>query len=243
MDIHVEGERPGRVAAVIPAAGSGSRVGGPVPKQFLEIAGNPLLAVTLEVFERAGSVDSVFVVVPPGDVLHCLHEIVENRGFGKVARVVPGGETRRDSVRLGIWAAAGFEIVVVHDGVRPLVTAALVEKVIEAARVSGSATAGVPAGDTVKLVENGVVAKTIDREKVWLAQTPQAFRYDIILEAHERACREGWPEPTDDASLVEWMGVPVVMVPGDENNMKITTQRDMELLSLLAGAGGERVTL
>ena len=228
-------DRPaGRVAAIIPAAGAGLRMGGRVPKQFLEIAGKPLLALTLETFERCEAVDSVFLVVPGKDARYCRREIVEGFGFRKVAGVVPGGAVRRESVRRGISAASGgFDILVVHDGVRPLVTSGLVESVIEAARASGAATAGVPARDTVKWVEQGMVTKTCDREKVWLAQTPQAFRRDVLADAHDRAERGGWDDATDDASLVERIGFPVAMVPGDEANIKVTTPGDAALVRFL----------
>ncbi len=224
----------GRVAAVIPAAGAGVRMGGGTPKQFMEIDGRPLLALTLEAFELCSAVDAVFLVVPAREVDSCRCSIVEHFGFRKVSRVVAGGETRMDSVRRGLTAAGdGFELVVVHDGARPLVTASLIERVVEAARASGAAVAGIPARDTVKEVVDKVVTRTYDREKVWLAQTPQAFRCSVLLDAHNRAASSDSGQATDDASLVEWAGYMVVMVQGDENNIKVTTPQDMAVVKFL----------
>lgn len=224
----------GRVAAVIPAAGAGLRMGCKVPKQFLEIDGRPLLALTLEAFENCASVDAVVLVVPPAEVDYCRRAVVQRYSFKKVAAVVAGGQTRHDSVRLGMAAAGNeFEMLVVHDGVRPLVKSLLIERVIEAARISGAAIAAIPARDTVKEVVEGVVAKTYKRENVWLAQTPQAFRYPVLVDAHARSGFENSGGPTDDASLVERAGGTVVVVPGDEENIKVTTPRDIGLVKFL----------
>ncbi|HDR16580.1 MAG TPA: 2-C-methyl-D-erythritol 4-phosphate cytidylyltransferase [Desulfobacteraceae bacterium] len=223
-----------RVAAVIPAAGAGLRMGGGVPKQFLEIDGRPLLALTLEAFENCSAVDRVVLVVPSVEVDYCRRAIVERYCFKKVAAVVAGGKTRRDSVRLGLSAVGDeFDLVVVHDGARPLVRPLLIERVIDGARATGAAIAGIPARDTVKEVDGERVVKTCDREKVWLAQTPQAFRRTILLDAHSRTECRGEAEPTDDASLVERAGGEVVVVPGDEDNIKVTTPRDIALVKFL----------
>lgn len=224
----------GRVAAIIPAAGAGLRMGCQVPKQFLTVDGRPMLALTLEAFENCLAVDRVILVVPSAEVDYCRRAIVEHYCFKKVADVVAGGKTRRDSVRLGMTAAGdGFELLVVHDGVRPLVRPSLIERVIEAARMSGAAIAGIPARDTVKEVDGELVIKTYQRENVWLAQTPQAFHYSILLDAHDRAALGCFGEPTDDASLVERAGGRVVVVPGDEDNIKVTTPRDIALMTFL----------
>jgi 2-C-methyl-D-erythritol 4-phosphate cytidylyltransferase len=215
-----------------------------VPKQFLEIDGRPLLALTLEAFEKCSAVDEVILVVPSVEVDHCRHAVVKRYGFKKVAAVVAGGKTRRDSVRLGMASVGdGCGMVVVHDGVRPLVTPSLIEKVIEAARVSGAAIAGIPARDTVKEVNGDLVKKTYERENVWLAQTPQAFHYGILLDAHDREGTGRPGEPTDDACLVERAGGTVVVVAGDEDNIKVTTPRDLAMVKFLRseapGLGGK----
>lgn len=225
---------PSRVVAIIPAAGSGLRMRCKVPKQFLKIDGRPVLALTLDAFENCSAVDAVILVVPPVEVEYCRRAIVGRYCLKKVGAVLAGGETRCDSVRLGMTAAGdGFELVVIHDGVRPLVKPLLIERVIEAARISGAAIAGIPARDTVKEVDGELVVKTYDREKVWLAQTPQAFRFSILVDAHERSGSGCFVEPTDDASLVERAGGTVVVVPGDEDNIKVTTPRDIAMVKFL----------
>lgn len=221
--------------AVIPAAGSGIRMGGDRAKQFLELGGRPLLAVTLKPFQLCGKVEAVILVVPSEEVDYCREEIVERFALDKVRKVVPGGERRQDTVRLGIQATNGdYDLVLIHDGVRPLIHRRLLEEVLEAARTHRAVITGLPARETVKEADStGRVLKTVDREKVWLVQTPQVFRYEDIFQAHETALREGWEEATDDAFLVERLGVPVHVIEGSEDNIKITTPHDLEMAQIL----------
>jgi 2-C-methyl-D-erythritol 4-phosphate cytidylyltransferase len=226
-----EGEVSDRTVAVIPAAGAGRRMGGTPAKQFLEIDGHPLLALTLETFEMCPAVESVLVVVPSEHVDDCRQGIVNRYRLSKVEKVVAGGERRQDSVRLGIEATEGkYAFVLIHDGVRPLVRAELITRVVGRAKVTGAAVAALPAKETVKEVgTNNRVIKTCDRRHVWLVQTPQVFRYEDILSAHRRAHEEGWEDLTDDALLLEKMGIPVQVVEGSEDNIKVTTPYDLEL--------------
>jgi 2-C-methyl-D-erythritol 4-phosphate cytidylyltransferase len=224
-----------KAVAIIPAAGSGIRMENERPKQFLDVDGRPLLAVTLEQFQICPVIHTVILVVPEKDVAYSQNEIVERHGLSKVEKVVVGGERRQDSVRLGIEASrGGCELVLIHDGVRPLVTPDLIVRVVEAAQEHRAVITGLAAKETVKEIDqDALIMKTYDRQKVWLVQTPQVFRYEDILMAHRRAVEEGWEEVTDDALLVERLGIPVKMVEGSEDNIKVTTPQDLELVRFL----------
>ncbi|MCF8061810.1 MAG: 2-C-methyl-D-erythritol 4-phosphate cytidylyltransferase [Deltaproteobacteria bacterium] len=235
MEKRGEGRKSGSAAAVIPAAGAGVRMGAERPKQFLLLDGKPILTVTLEAFERCPVIDSVVLVVPGDVVPACEREIVQRHGLTKVRRVVPGGARRQDSVRLGVEACpVGCDLVVVHDGVRPLVRSDLIERTVAAARDCGAAIAALPARDTVKQVRDGTwVERTLDRRSLWLVQTPQAFLRADLLEVHRRAVNEGWEEMPDDASLLERAGLSVRVVDGAEDNIKVTTPNDLEVARFL----------
>jgi len=224
-------EAPKKTLALIPAAGAGIRMGAGRAKQFLDLCGSPVLAVTLRKFQFSPLVHEIVAVVPPGEVEYCRQEIVQRFGLDKVKRVVEGGRRRQDSVRLGLEASgAGFDLVVIHDGVRPLVREETLERVLSAAGKDRAVVAGLPARDTVKEVDGDLrVTRTYPRRQVWLVQTPQVFRYEDILAAHREAVREDWDEMTDDALLVERIGVPVRVVEGTEDNIKVTTPQDLEL--------------
>jgi 2-C-methyl-D-erythritol 4-phosphate cytidylyltransferase len=222
-----------KTVAVIPAAGMGRRMGGARAKQFMELDGVPLLAWTLAPLQRSGAVNALIVVTPAEAVEYCDREIVKRFGLKKVRTVVAGGPRRQDSVRQGILASGGeYGLVLIHDGVRPMIDENLIDRMVSQARQWGPVVSGLPARETVKEVdEDRVVVKTYDRKKVWLIQTPQVFPYPVIWEAHERAFQEGWAA-TDDGSLVERMGVPVRVVEGSERNIKITTPNDLVLARL-----------
>jgi 2-C-methyl-D-erythritol 4-phosphate cytidylyltransferase len=224
-----------KTVAIIPAAGTGIRMENERPKQFLDLEGRPLLVVTLEKFQVCPAIDSVILAAPSGDVTYCESEIVDRYHLTKVEKVVAGGERRQDSVRLGIEASRGdYGLVLIHDGVRPLISANLIARVVKAAQEHRAVITGLPAKETVKEIdENALVVKTYDRQKLWLVQTPQAFRYEDILMAHRRAVEEGWEEVTDDARLVEKVGIPVRVVEGSEDNIKVTTPQDLELVKFL----------
>ena len=226
-----------RTAAIITAAGAGIRMGGDQAKQFMELEGRPILAVTLERFELSPDIDRIILVVPPGKVDSCRDEIVKKYDLAKVEKIVVGGERRQDSVRLGLEATEGhYPLVLIHDGVRPLVPPDLISRVVRAANQDRAVIPALAARETIKEAdETGFVVKTHDRRTLWLVQTPQAFRYEDILGAHRRAIEEQWEEITDDALLMERTGVPVKIIEGSEENIKITTPQDLELARFLIG--------
>jgi 2-C-methyl-D-erythritol 4-phosphate cytidylyltransferase len=224
-----------KTAAIITAAGAGIRMGGDQAKQFMELDGRPLVAITLERFDRSPDIDGIVLVVPPGRVGYCREEMVKKYNLSKVEKVVAGGERRQDSVRLGLEATEGhYPLVLIHDGVRPLVPLDLITRVVTAMNQYRAVIPALAARETIKESDKaGLVAKTHDRKTLWLVQTPQAFRYGDILEAHRRALEENWEDITDDALLMERIGVPVKIIQGSEENIKITTSRDMELARFL----------
>lgn len=218
-----------RVAAIIPAAGIGKRMGAERPKQFLELGDKPILAFTLEAFEKAECIGAVILVVPPRDVDFCVENVVKRYGLSKVVIVLGGGQKRQDSVRIGLEATGGrYDLVVIHDGVRPFVRPDFIESIVSFAHTRGAVIAGIPAKDTVKEVDRGRrILRTWERERLWLAQTPQVFKYSLVLEAHQKAKAQGWLNATDDAQLVEKMGIPVYLMECSPLNIKVTTPADL----------------
>ena len=223
-----------RTTAIVPAAGSGSRMNQTISKQYLSIGGKPILVRTLELLGQSSLIDALLVVVPGSDVDAVRTEILAPWTLKKVAGILAGGRERQDSVRAGIDALDGeTDLVVIHDAVRPFISAELIERCILAGRQDGAATAGVPVKDTVKEVgPEGLILKTCDRSVLWLTQTPQVFRRDIIERAHRDAARDGY-RATDDTALVERLGYAVRMVPGDYGNIKITTPEDLVIAEAL----------
>lgn len=208
--------------AVVAAAGQGTRMGADKNKLLLEVLGRPVLAWTLEAFESCPLVDEILVVANEQDIFS-YRDIVTAENFGKVSTILCGGETRADSVYKGICAAEDADIVVIHDGARPLVTPAIIESTVEASRETGAAIAAVRALDTIKRVEDSVITETPDREALWQAQTPQVFRRERILEAMEKCTGK----ITDDASALEQMGGRVRVLDAGCENIKITTPFDL----------------
>ncbi len=230
-----------RVAALIPAAGMGKRMAAGMNKQYLKLGGKPILAHTLAIFEKASFVDDIYVMVPEDEIPYCMENVIESHGFTKVRRLVAGGRERQQSVFNGLRAAVGLgpdDMVIIHDGVRPFVPVETVRRSVEIAGLHDGALVAVPVKDTVKITSGGVVVDTPGRENIWLAQTPQTFRYGIILDAHERAEREGFLG-TDDSSLVERIGKQVHIVMGDYRNIKITTPEDMLLAEAFLKEAGK----
>ncbi|MFZ5863995.1 MAG: 2-C-methyl-D-erythritol 4-phosphate cytidylyltransferase [Nitrospirota bacterium] len=214
------------VVAIIPAAGSGVRLGGAAPKQYVALAGMPMLARTLAAFESSAVIRAVVVVAPPGDETRCRAVAIDPYGWKKILAVVPGGAARQESVARGLDAVgADASIVVVHDAARPLVSDDLIRRVVDAARASGAAVAAIPIVDTLKR-RIGDLTATVDREGLWAAQTPQAFRAELLREAVARARADGFTG-TDDAALVERLGRPVTLVAGEPENFKITRSEDL----------------
>ena len=228
------------ISAIIPAGGSGKRMGGRTPKQFLSLGNEPLLAHALRAFERAPSVTEVILVVPEAERDRALAEVVERYGLKKVTKVVPGGVTRQDSVRHGLREVDGrSDMVVVHDGVRPFVTEELIEASIDAARKHGGAIVAVPMKDTLKEVNvGGHILRTIDRAGFWLAQTPQTFTRALLTDAYRKADADDF-HGTDEASLVEHLGQPVAVVQGRWDNIKVTTAEDLIMAEAILAVRAE----
>jgi 2-C-methyl-D-erythritol 4-phosphate cytidylyltransferase len=219
------------VAAIVTAAGAGVRMGGPIPKQYLLLNGVPILSRTLLVFEKHPLIDRIVVTVPPGDEERFHSEVLKPFDFKKVIAVVAGGATRQASVYNGLMMLEDTDIVAIHDGVRPLVSDEVITATIRAAESAGAAVACVPISDTVKK-RSGAYLETIPRADLWLAHTPQTFRTALILQAHRKALEDGFIA-TDDAMLVERLGLPVEVVEDSRDNIKITTAEDLELGGML----------
>jgi len=217
-----------KVGAVIAGAGISQRMGG-VDKIFLSLAGKPLVAHVLDVFQECTVVDQIVIVLNETS-LERGQRLVEEGGFSKVIGICPGGERRQDSVAEGLERLEGCQWVVIHDGARPCLTLDLIEKGLEEAQQTGAAIAAVPVKETIKIVEaEGTIQDTPRRENLWVAQTPQVFRFDIIREAY----RQGKGEVTDDASLVEALGYKVRIYMGSYDNIKVTTSEDLALADIV----------
>ncbi len=222
-----------KTTVIIPAAGAGLRAGGATPKQWTAVAGRPLVVHTLARLAACGAVNRIVLVV---DDVDRAERLLAPWAPAKLGPVVRGGERRQDSVRAGLAAVGDAELVAVHDAARPLVSPDLVGRVIRVAERTGAAAAALPVEDTLKQGdESGLIQGTVDRAGLWRVQTPQVFRADWLTLAHERADREGW-QVTDDAALIERLGHPVSLVPGEASNFKVTTADDLALARrLLAG--------
>ena len=216
---------PQRTAAILVAAGRGLRAGAGGPKQYRRVGGQTVIFRAMEPFCRHPEISAVQPVLNPDDLL-IFNEAV--RGL-KHASPAKGGATRQESVRAGLEALASQapEVVLIHDAARPFVSAALISRAIRAASATGAAIPAIHVADTIKLVDTGGrVEETPERGRLRIAQTPQAFRFDVILDAHRRAAREGRTDFTDDAALAEWAGLTVSTFDGDAANMKLTTPED-----------------
>ena len=220
--------------AIVVAGGKGIRFGGNRPKQFLELNAIPIIVHTLRQFERCQQIDSVVIVLPPAEVA-AFQSLADRFDVKKVARVVAGGETRAQSVQKGLAAIAAAELVAVHDGVRPLVTPDEIDRVVIAAATNGAAVLVAEVAETIKEIENDRIARTLPREKLRRALTPQCFRFDLLERAYESLAEmeASGIEVTDDSFLVERLGVNVVAISGSARNIKITTQEDLALAEAL----------
>ncbi len=221
------------VTAIIVAAGLGKRIGQKTPKQFLNLLGQPVLAHTLLPFESVQEISEVIVLLPKGWEEHCRREIIEKYDFKKVSKLISGGKERQDSVYRGLKeTSAKSDLIVIHDGVRPLVTKTMIEASLTTASTYGAAVVAVPLADTLKKVVSGhLIKETLKREGLWLAQTPQTFRRDILLKAYDAAFSDGF-YGTDDAALMERAGFEVRVVPGAITNLKVTTPEDLRLAEI-----------
>ncbi len=219
---------------MIVAAGRSQRMAGD-DKLWLEIAGadggdRPLVAYAIAAFQSCSAISRIALVVSQ-DKIGTTTALVEEQGFDKVFAIVAGGARRQDSVCAGLDATGTCDFVVVHDGARPLVTQLLIEGVLAAALDTGASCCAIPVPDTVKETFDGAIIRTLDRSTLMLAQTPQAFRHDLLLKAHNSSSAQA----TDDASMVEALGVSVRIVPGSPRNIKVTTPEDLALAQALLG--------
>jgi 2-C-methyl-D-erythritol 4-phosphate cytidylyltransferase len=222
-----------RTTAIIVAAGRSERLPGAVPKQFQPVAGLPLIAHTLRKFDLCPDVTEVLLVVAAEHVPYASDAVVERFQIEKVTGIVEGGQSRFESVYNGLRSVdRNTDIVIVHDGVRPLVSSALISQGVEACARDDAVVVALPADCTVKRVEGDYVLATLDRSKLYLAQTPQVFRYPLLIDAYTRAASDK-RSYTDDAAVVEAAGYKVKILKGDENNIKITTSRDLDLMRYL----------
>jgi 2-C-methyl-D-erythritol 4-phosphate cytidylyltransferase len=223
--------------AIIAAAGIGSRMHADRAKQMLELGGSPLLMHTLERFEECKAIDRVILVLQP-DLTAEVLALLSRRGLKKISRVVAGGPTRHESVFHGLQVLRGNDtdnddgVVVIHDAARPFVRPSEIEAVVERAKSTGAAIMALPATDTMKQVKSGRVQKTLERRRIYHAQTPQAFRLSLIRSAYEQAQAEGFIA-TDDSQLVERLGSRVAIVEGSPLNIKITRPLDLGLAEVI----------
>jgi 2-C-methyl-D-erythritol 4-phosphate cytidylyltransferase len=224
------------VAAVVLAAGKGTRMESSVHKQYMELEGKPLIYYALKTFEES-EVEKVILVTGKGEMDYCQKEIVEKYGFSKVTAVVEGGKERYHSVFAGLKAAKGCEYVLIHDGARPCVTRQIIERSIDGAIQYGACVAGMPVKDTIKIAdEQGYSSVTPDRSKLWMIQTPQSFEYQLVYDAYEKLLSDEKYQKgiTDDAMVVESMtDYKVKLIFGDYGNIKVTTPEDMEIAEIM----------
>ena len=223
----------GTVAAVVVAAGRGERAGGDVPKQYRDIAGEPMIRPTLRAFLDHAQIDLVQPVIHSGD--EGIYRAA-TAGLQKLSAPVAGGATRQASVRAGLEALASSapDLVLIHDAARPFVTGALIDRAIAAGKAAGAAVPGIVIADTVKAIDAAaMVAETLDRGRLRIVQTPQAFAFDLIFDAHRRAAAAGLESFTDDAALAEWAGHRVSVFDGEPDNVKVTTNEDFARAEIL----------
>lgn len=216
------------VSVIIAAAGMSNRMGSKVNKQFIAIDNKPILAHTLDKFEKCRYVDEIIVVSKEEEVEYCRKEIVKKYGFKKVTNIVRGGKERQDSIYNGLLALnENTDIVLTHDGARPFIKQEHIEDGIKGVLEYGACVIGVPVKDTIKVVEDSnIVHHTPKRSLLWAAQTPQCFWSHLIKKGYEHAINEGIVG-TDDSSLVEKMGHDIKMIMGSYDNIKITTPEDL----------------
>jgi 2-C-methyl-D-erythritol 4-phosphate cytidylyltransferase len=228
-----------RVTAIVVAAGAGRRIGGDIAKTYMPIAGRPLVLRTLDRLFSAPVIDQVVLVIAAEEIGRCEALLRSDAALrGRPWLLQGGGATRQQSARLGLEkVGADTDIVMIHDGARPFVSVALIERSVAEAADKGAVVVGLPARDTIKKVSSdGYVETTPVRGSLWAIQTPQVFRRELIVAAHEKATRDG-VEVTDDAMVVERMGEPVFVIEGERLNFKITVPEDVWLAELLIREG------
>lgn len=225
-----------KVSAIVPAAGSGVRMGGDMKKQFLSINGKPILSYALATLSSSPRIGEIILVAPADEMEFCRVEIVERLAIPKVKEIVEGGITRHESVARGfLYVSEDMDVALTHDGVRPFITHGMIDAVVDAAVRFGAAATAIRARDTLKKVTGDVITGSISREEVMRIQTPQAFTRVTLMKALHEANRSGFAG-SDESSLVERIGVPVHVVEGSETNMKITTTEDLRIAEAMVKA-------
>ncbi len=220
------------VSAIIAAGGSGTRLGYQEPKQFLELDGKPIIAWSIEAFSQASEVGEI-VVVAPLEHLDRARHYVETYCYSKPFKVVPGGGTRQESVRNGLLASSKtMELVAVHDAARPFISTDEIDSICMMAKELGAAILAREVNDTIKEVQDGIISRTLDRSRLVAALTPQVCRKEDLLAAYEKASKDGFVG-TDEASLLEYAGINVVVQISSAINFKITTEADLKMARAL----------
>lgn len=231
-------EKENTITAIIVAGGSGRRMGIDFNKLFLSIEEKPIIAYTLDVFENCLDIDDIIIVAAEKD-FNFVKEIVEAFEYEKVSNIVVGGATRQESVRCGLSALSDdCDVVLIHDGARPLVTNQSILNCIEETVKNGAAALGTPVKDTIKSAKDGFIKDTVPRDNLYLIQTPQGFDRNLIVDAHNYALENGL-DATDDCKLVEALGKKVAIVPSESSNIKLTTPDDYFMISALLAYRGD----
>ena len=217
-----------KVTAIVLAAGKGSRMNSEIPKQYLTLLGKPVLFYSLRSFEES-NVDNIILVVGSGEQEYCKKEIVEKYQLNKVTHIVEGGEERYHSVYHGLLAAEEAKYVLIHDGARPLISVLVINEAIERVKEKGACVVGMPVKDTIQLVdEEGRIVSTPERNRTWLAQTPQCFHYELATSSYNKAMQNKDNSITDDAMVVQRYGkADITMLEGGYENIKVTTPEDI----------------
>jgi 2-C-methyl-D-erythritol 4-phosphate cytidylyltransferase len=225
------------VSAIIVAAGKGTRMNDRTRKQYLDLAGRPILAYSVMAFDACNLIDKVYLVIPEEDIEYCRSRIIPLLDLKNRLELIPGGEKRQSSVYNALQAMdKKTDIVVVHDGVRPFIHPEKLESCILCAREFGACILAIPADDTIKYEgRSGIIKKTLERDNIWLAQTPQAFKYELIKKAHETARHDGYIG-SDDSMLVERLGIDVRIINGSKDNIKVTVPEDLFVARAMLGS-------
>lgn len=235
-----------KTTAIVLAGGSGSRMKSTVKKQYLLIEGMPVLCYSLSVFQNSGLIDEIVLVCGKGEIDQCRMDIVEKYGYTKVHHIVEGGKERYHSVYEGLKAAGTCDYILIHDGARPFIDESMIERIMKELPDCRASVVGVPVKDTIKMSgPDGYVEQTLPRERLWSIQTPQSFEYALIKKAYDQLAKK---EPvdvkiTDDAMVAEYYAhIPVKLIEGSYENIKITTPEDLLLAEMILRKQKEQST-
>ena len=217
-----------KATAIVVAAGKGKRMGANYNKQFIQLRNKPILAYTLEVLQKSNIIQNIILVVGETEVEFCKEMVVSKYTLDKVSHVIPGGSERKDSVQKGLLMLGDdCDVVLVQDGARPFLTEDMINMSIETAMLEGAVIVAVPVKDTIKIANDDMeVVETLERSRLWAVQTPQTFKKDVIIGAYQKL-GDNQLEITDDASVVEGLGIKVKILMGNYKNIKITTPEDL----------------